>query len=262
MTPCHDASQNGLSLSRCLPHDTLEPILEPLDRLLLIDAVRGADRSLAASTPCDTLAWTGPVIHISDLTHIVSCARCHIHAAVEVHAVDTDRGVVLNAQIDVLGDTEAEVARLAEVALPQLVLLDLETALEDLLCLGAADGDVDGDLLVTADTEGTDGVAGLAWRAPLSARFQFVPTPAPLLQALYWDKHTVDWRLTAQLLQHLRRSCQSITGLAHRDVENELLNAELAHGVGGLLGSALCLDVLAIGLLSRGLSFGLYIMSG
>jgi hypothetical protein len=56
----------------------------------------------------------------------------------------------------VLRDTEAEVARLAEVALPQLVLLDLEATLEDLLCLGSADGDVDGDLLVTADTEGSD----------------------------------------------------------------------------------------------------------
>ena len=28
--------------------------------------------------------------------------------------------------------------------------------------LGATDSDVDGDLLVTADTEGTDGVTGLA----------------------------------------------------------------------------------------------------
>ena len=57
---------------------------------------------------------------------------------------------------------KAEVASLAEVALPQLVLLDLETALEDLLCLGSADGDVHGDLLVTADTEGSDGVACFA----------------------------------------------------------------------------------------------------
>lgn len=60
-----------------------------------------------------------------------------------------------------LGNTEAEVARLGEVALAQLVLLDLEAALEDLDGLLAADGDVDGDLLVTTDAEGTDGVAGL-----------------------------------------------------------------------------------------------------
>lgn len=61
-----------------------------------------------------------------------------------------------------LGDTETEVASLGEVALPQLILLDLETTLEDLLSLGATDGDVDSNLLVTTDTEGTDGVTGLA----------------------------------------------------------------------------------------------------
>ena len=59
------------------------------------------------------------------------------HAAVEVHAVDTDRGVVLDTEIDVLADTEAEVASLGEVALAQLVLLDLEATLENLLGLSS-----------------------------------------------------------------------------------------------------------------------------
>lgn len=88
--------------------------------------------------------------------NLVAVSISNVHAAVEVHAVDTDRRVVLDTQIDVLRDTKAEVARLAEVTLPQLVLLDLQAALEDLLCLWTADGDVDGDLLVTADTEGSD----------------------------------------------------------------------------------------------------------
>lgn len=88
----------------------------------------------------------------------------YAHAAVEVHAVDTNGRVVLDTEIDVLANTETEVAGLGEVALPQLVLLDLEATLENLLSLGATDGDVDGDLFVTADTEGTDGVAGLACR--------------------------------------------------------------------------------------------------
>lgn len=84
------------------------------------------------------------------------------HAAVEIHAVDTDGGVVLDTEIDVLGDTESKVASLGEVALAELVLLDLEATLENLLSLGATDSDVDRDLFVTADTKGTDGVAGLA----------------------------------------------------------------------------------------------------
>ena len=34
------------------------------------------------------------------------------HAAVKVHAVDTNRRIILDAQIDVLADTESEVASL------------------------------------------------------------------------------------------------------------------------------------------------------
>merc|ERR1740129_760101 len=52
---------------------------------------------------------------------------------VEVHAVDARAGVVLDAEVDVLGDAEAEAAVLGEVLLPQLVLLDLQALLQDLL---------------------------------------------------------------------------------------------------------------------------------
>lgn len=79
---------------------------------------------------------------------------------VEVHTVDTDLGVVLDAEVDVLLDTEAKVAAGAEVALGELVLLDLEALLEDLGGLGTTDGGVDGDLLVSADAEGSHGVSG------------------------------------------------------------------------------------------------------
>lgn len=116
-----------------------------------------------------------------------------------------DARVVLDAQVDVLADTETEVARLAEVALAELVLLDLEATLENLLGLGATDGNVDGDLFVPSNTEGSDGVAGLG----------------------------VDGSLTAQLLEHLGRTGQSVTRLADGDVEDELLDAKLPHGVGG-----------------------------
>ena len=118
---------------------------------------------LATRSPGRVLQHTQSVYH-----SILSTSHCHgdahnLHAAVEVHAIDTDRRVVLDAQIDVLRDTEAEVAGLAEVALPELIFLDLEAALEDFLCLGAADGDVDGDFLVTSDAEGSDGEACFAY---------------------------------------------------------------------------------------------------
>lgn len=187
-----------------LSDNALESVLVPLDCLVLVDAVGGADLALAPPALSDALAGAG-------------------HANIEVHAVDTasvrvclsrsmcrphvpNARVVLDAQVDVLADTEAKVARLGEVALAELVFLDLEATLEDLLCLGATDGNVDSDLLVPPDAESTDGVAGLG----------------------------VDRSLTGQLLEHLRGTGQAITRLADGDVEDELLDAELPHGVGGL----------------------------
>jgi hypothetical protein len=90
----------------------------------------------------------------------------------------------------VLGDTETKVAGLGEVALLELVLLDLEATLEDLLSLGPTDGDVTGDLLVTTDTEVTDGVAGLGG----------------------------DRGLTGELLEDLGGTSEPVTGLSDGDV--------------------------------------------
>jgi hypothetical protein len=132
LTPIHRLADNGV-----------EALLEPPDGVLAGDAVAGADPALAAAAAGNTGAGA-------------------LHAAVEVHAVDTNARVVLDAEIDVLADAEAEVAGLAEVAAAELVLLDLQATLKNLLSLGAADGDVDGDLFVAANTEVTDGVAGLA----------------------------------------------------------------------------------------------------
>lgn len=50
-----------------------------------------------------------------------------------------------------------------------------------------------------------------------------------------WGKPTVDRGLTAQLLKNLGSTSESITRLANGDVEDELLDAKLAHGVLGLL---------------------------
>jgi hypothetical protein len=84
------------------------------------------------------------------------------HAAVEIHAINSNRRVVLDTEIDMFADTESKVASLREVALAEFVFLDLQSTLQDFLCLWATDGDMDCDLLITTDTECTDGVAGLA----------------------------------------------------------------------------------------------------
>jgi hypothetical protein len=43
-------------------HDALESVLEPLDRLLGVDLVAGANRALASSALGDTFTGAGPVV--------------------------------------------------------------------------------------------------------------------------------------------------------------------------------------------------------
>ena len=93
-----------------LSDNALESVLVPLDGLGLVNAVGGADLALAPPALGDALTGAG-------------------HADVEVHTVDTapvsqclprsgsrfhipNAGVVLDTQVDVLADTETEVARL------------------------------------------------------------------------------------------------------------------------------------------------------
>ena len=80
--------------------------IAPLHRVIPRELVAGPDAAAA------TLA----------LRHAAARAR-QVH--VEVHAVDAGRRVVLEPQVDVLADAEAERAVLAEVLLAELVLQDL-----------------------------------------------------------------------------------------------------------------------------------------
>lgn len=144
-----------------LADDTVEAGLEPLHGLGGGDAVVNTDLGLSAAALGNASTGAVPEVLLVFCNSSLLVFHVHLHADEEVHAVDTDTGVVLDTEIDVLGDTETEVTGLGEVALAELVLLDLEATLENLLGLGTTDGNVDGDLFVTADTEGTDSVAGL-----------------------------------------------------------------------------------------------------
>lgn len=122
----------------------------------------------------------------------------------EIHTIDTDGGIVLDAKIDVLLDTKAKVSSSREVLGVQLVLLNLQAALQDLLGLRATDSAVDGNLFVTTDGEGTNGVAGLG----------------------------VDGRLASKVLQNLGSTSKTIAGLTNGDVQAELGDLNVPHGVG------------------------------
>ena len=127
--------------------------------------------------------------------------------------VNADGGIVLDAQVNVLLDTEAKVSGGGEVDVSQFVFLDLEATLQDFLSLGTADGTADGNLFVTTNAEGTHGVASLG----------------------------EDGQLASQLFQHLGGTGQSITRFTNANVQAKLFNAQFTHdilffGFGRLLG--------------------------
>ena len=169
--PSAGPSTSTAKVGKTHQDDTIETLLEPAHRVLLLDTVLEAHPRLLLLPPRYTRTRTA-------------------HDDVEVHAEDTDRGVVPRPKIDVLLDAEPEVARLGEVLALELVLLDLQAALEDLLRLRPADGDVHGNLLVTTDAELADGVPRLGG----------------------------DGGLTGELLENLGRPRQTITRFTDGDV--------------------------------------------
>jgi hypothetical protein len=96
-------------------------------------------------------------------TRIIFLWMVYSHAAVKIHAINSNRRVVFDTKIDMFADAESKVASLREVALAEFVFLDLQSTFQDFLCLGATDGNMDCDLFVTTDTESSDGVAGFAY---------------------------------------------------------------------------------------------------
>ena len=90
------------------------------------------------------------------------------HHNIEVHTEDTDTGIVSCTQIDEFLNTETKVSGIREVLASQFVLLHLQATLQNLLSLGPTDGDMDGDLFVTTDTEGSDGVTSLGGNGGLT----------------------------------------------------------------------------------------------
>ncbi|GET85653.1 60S ribosomal protein L11 [Leishmania tarentolae] len=181
------AAADHLLLLLGLEDDAVVNLLEPLHRLLLGDVVGVTDAAALA------LAVRHPLATATE-------------DDVEVHAVDTGRGVVLDAEIDVLIDAKAEGAGVREVVALELELLHLEALLQQLLGFLATDCAVHGNLLVTTDAERAHSQASAG-------------------------EHR---GLLAQLLQHLRRTRQAIATLTNANVDAELLHDDLPHGVRSL----------------------------
>ena len=164
-----------------LEEGTLELLPVPFLGLLLRDAVLRADSGLAVLAAGNAVAGT-------------------LEDDIDVHTMDTNIPVVLEAKIDVLFDTETEVAGAGEATLVNFVIVDLESLVEDLEGLRAADGHVGGDLVVTADAELGDGTMGAG-------------------------KHGL---LTCELLDDTRGTSDLVTDGARVGVDANLRNTDLA----------------------------------
>ena len=127
---------------RVVGEKALKLLREPLHGLFLGDTVPVADGCLLhlAATNTEALA---------------------LHDDIKVHAVDARARVVLETQINVFINSKAKVASGAEVPLLQLVLLDLESTLEDVQRTIAAHCHVAGNLFVTPNAKPTESVPGL-----------------------------------------------------------------------------------------------------
>jgi len=128
------------------------------------------------------------------------------HDAIKVHSVNSDTRIVLDSQVDVFRNTESKVSTLREVSLAKFVFLDFQTTFDDFFGFGSANGDVNSNLFVTTDTESSDGVTGFA----------------------------VDWSLTGKLFEHFGCTGESVTRFADTDVQDELVDSQLPHGIVGL----------------------------
>jgi hypothetical protein len=79
---------------------------------------------------------------------------------IEIHAENTGKGVVLDAQINVFLNAKAEVSSIREVLLLQLSILDLKPSFKDFISLVSTDSDVNCNFLVTLDVEATNNESG------------------------------------------------------------------------------------------------------
>ena len=183
-------------LLRLVQNDSIVRLLEPLHGLLASHLVRIADAAALSLTLAHTATRAG-----------------QLH--VEIHTEDTGVGIVLDTQIDVLLNTKTEVSGVGEVSLHQLVLLHLQTTLQNLQSLLTTNGGMHGDFLVTTDGEGTDGEASYCVRI-----FR------PIFPTL-----SINGFLSRDLLLDTSSLGDSISRLTNTNVNDQLLHSDVSHHV-------------------------------
>merc|ERR1712168_156805 len=169
------------------PHDLLQQdtiifSLEPFLSIRFGDLVSESNSGLLSATVCNIVSWSS-------------------QHNVEIHSVDTNTWVVLDAQIDMFRNTKAKVSSSGEVSLSQLIFLHLQALLQDFFSLGSAHGAVDSNLFITTNTKRSHRVPSLG----------------------------EDGSLSSQCFEDFASSNESVTTFTNTDVNAQFLNANLLH---------------------------------
>lgn len=155
-------------LTTISPNNSLEPILEPLNRLRLIDTVTSTNFALASSPLGYSLTRSCPIsksapYHPSQYPHVsFPPEKNDLHAAIKVHSINPNRRIIFDPQINMLTNPKPKIPRLREILFPQLIFLNFQPTFEDFFSFGTTNGDVHGDFFVAADAECADCVTGFA----------------------------------------------------------------------------------------------------
>ena len=119
--------------------DTIETLLEPSHRILLLD----------------TMLWTNTSPLLLPLRHTSPWST---HHNIEIHTKDTNGRIISCTKIDMFLNSKAKVSGFWKVLTTKFVFFDFESTFKDFLCFGSSNGNVNSDLFVTTDTECSDGV--------------------------------------------------------------------------------------------------------
>ncbi len=173
-----------ISLEGLGKNNSLEFVLEPLDSILFSYLMTDSHTALSDLSPGYSGSGPGQTYE-------------------EVHSVNSSGGVVLNSEINVLIDSESEVSSIREVPLEELVLLYLKTTLQNFKGLLSTYGNVNSNLLITTNSERTEGVSGLG----------------------------EDRLLSSKLFQNTGSTGETITRLSNTAVKDQLVNLDIPHGI-------------------------------
>ena len=111
------------TLTTIAPNNPLESILEPLDRLRLIDTVTSTNFALASSSLGYPLTRSRPITTAelaprpSPNPHVPPLGN-DLHAAVKVHPIDANCRIIFNTQIDMFANPKPKIPCLREILLP------------------------------------------------------------------------------------------------------------------------------------------------